>query len=141
MLHLTLLVVSKPTIAYRQHASNQCRAPRHRKYNNKNTKKTEPFTLVGSAAIKVQANLYKEAYIRLLKFSERTPNVNIDLQIHQLKEKVDFLYARAALPNKRWRRLPQTLFNLVTLNYHHYGRGWTHFINDLAREEVRDSEK
>ena len=66
-----------------------------------------------------------------LEFADRFPNT--ELQIHQLQKKVNFLYARAALPAERWRRLPQALRNLATLRYHRYGRGLVPFINDLAR--------
>jgi len=121
-----LTMISRPTIAYRQHSSNQYGAPRRRK-DNQGKRIAEIFT--------PQAILYNEAFLRLCEFSERNRNIEIDPQIHSLKEKVDFLYARAALPNKRWRRLPQALYYLITLNYHHYGRGWTHFINNLARDE------
>ena len=118
--NLTLL--SKPTVAYRQHNSNQYGGQRRRKHNQ-GKKLAEIYA--------PQALLYSKAHVRLLEFANRVPN--IESQIYQLEEKVKFLYARAALPDKHWRRLPQALRDLVELRYHRYGRGLVPFINDLVR--------
>ena len=117
-----LALLPEPTVAYRQHKSNQYGGLRRRKHNY-GKKLAEIYA--------PQALLYKQAYTRLLEVAESTPN--IESQIHHLDEKIKFLYARAALPDARWRRLPQALRNLVALRYHKYARGFVPFINDLAR--------
>lgn len=117
-----LVLLSKPTVAYRQHNSNQYGGYRRRKHNQ-GKKLAEIYA--------PQALLYKKAHTRLLEFADRIPS--IESQIYRLEEKVKFLYARAALPDERWRRLPQALRDLLALRYHHYARGFVPFINDLAR--------
>jgi len=117
-----LALLPEPTVAYRQHNSNQYGGLRRRKHNY-GKKLAEIYA--------PQALLYKQAHSRLLEVAESTPN--IESQIHHLDEKIKFLYARAALPDARWRRLPQALHNLVALRYHKYARGFVPFINDLAR--------
>jgi glycosyltransferase involved in cell wall biosynthesis len=117
-----LSILFTPTVAYRQHSSNQYGAQRRRKHNE-GKKLAEIYT--------PQALLYKKALIRLLEFSEKIPN--IEDKIHQLEEKVHFLYGRAGFPDKRWHRIPYVLRNLISLRYHHYGRGLIPFVNDLAR--------
>jgi len=118
-----LSLIEEPTVAYRQHSSSQCGAPRYRK-NIKGQTRAEKLEL--------HAQLYNEAFLRLCEFSEKNKNIDIDFQINCLKEKVKFLYERAALPNKRMRRLTTCLCCLVTLRYHRYGRGWKHFVRDLV---------
>ncbi len=117
-----LAILSTPLVAYRQHNANQYGGRRRRKHNH-GKKLAEIYT--------PQAILYEKAYTRLLEFSDRFPN--IEPKIRHLNAKVNFLYARAALPDKRWRRLPRILRYLVTLHYHRYARGMVPFINDLAR--------
>jgi hypothetical protein len=117
-----LAILSTPLVAYRQHNANQYGGRRRRKHNQ-GKKLAEIYA--------PQALLYKKAHTRLLEFANRFQNM--EPRIHQLQEKVNFLYARAALPDERWRRLPQTLSDLATLRYHRYGRGLVPFINDLAR--------
>ena len=117
-----LSILPTSTVAYRQHNANQYGGQRRRKHNQ-GKKLAEIYA--------PQALLYKKAYIRLLEFADSFPNS--ELQIHHLKEKVNFLHARAALPDERWRRLPQVLRDLAMLRYHLYARGLVPFINDLAR--------
>ena len=117
-----LAILSTPTVAYRQHSSNQYGGLRRRKHNQ-GKKLSEIYT--------PQAILYENAHARLLEFADKFPN--IELKIHHLSAKVNFLYARAALPDNRWHRLPQVLRDLTALRYHRYGRGLVPFINDLAR--------
>jgi len=117
-----LALLPKPTVAYRQHNSNQYGGIRRRKHNH-GKKLAEIYA--------PQALLYNQAHARLLEFTDRIPI--IESQIYYLEEKIKFLYARAALPDEHWRRLPSTLSNLVALRYHRYARGLVPFINDLAR--------
>jgi hypothetical protein len=120
-----LSIIDEPTFAYRQHGSNLYGAPRRRR-NDKDLKRDKKYEL--------EAQLYNEAFLRLRKFSDKNPNIDIDIdfKINCLKEKVNFLYVRGALPHKRMRHLPQCLYRLVTLHYHRYARGWKHFIRDLV---------
>lgn len=115
-------MISKPTVAYRQHDSNQFGGYRRRKHNQ-GKKLTEIFS--------PQACLYQEALIRMLEFKNRIPN--FENKLYHLAEKVILLHERSGLPDEHWRRIPHVIRNLVTLRYHRYGRGFVPFVNDLVR--------
>ena len=116
-----LSAIEEPMFAYRQHGTNQCGAPRRKRANKHLLRRVDKYAL--------HAQLYNEALLRLNKFPGDIQN--IDFKIKCLKEKVDFLYFRCRIPNKRIRRIPLCLYGLVSFRYHRYGRGWKHFIRDL----------
>jgi glycosyltransferase involved in cell wall biosynthesis len=120
-----LTLISTPQIAYRQHSANQFGAFRRRRRDKSKDYYVEKFTQ--------QALLYKMAQARLLKFSDSIQSKGM-LEYH-LGEKVNYLYARAALPDN-WHRIPYVLRELIMLRYHRYGRGLKTFISDLFRQRV-----
>ena len=53
--------------------------------------------------------------------------------LQRTEEALIFLRARAALPDARWRRLPDALRELAALRYHRYAYGFHSLYKDLLR--------
>lgn len=109
-----------PLIAYRQHSGNQIGI---RRVKNRG--------ITCAALYGPQVLRYEAALARLLECTDRFPKNAYNA--HRLNEALTFLRVRAALPEARWRRLPEALRELVLLNYHRYAYGWRSFRRDLLR--------
>lgn len=109
-----------PLIAYRQHSGNQIGIRRA---------KSQGITC--SALYGPKVLRYEAALARLLESMNRFPENAYNT--HRLNEVLTFLRVRAALPQTRWRRLPDTLRELVLLRYHRYAYGWKSLRKDLLR--------
>lgn len=108
-----------PLIAYRQHGANQLGVPRPGRNRGKSCS-----TIYSSRIL-----LSEAGRARLLENIDRFPITNQG--IHRLDEKLLFLRTCAALPDARWRRVRYALYELMSLRYHRYARGFNTFCRDL----------
>ena len=102
-----LIAIPESLIAYRQHDSNQIGVP-----GGKNLDKT----CAEYHGLRVLC--YELMRERMIKFIDRFPNVMY--KIYCLDLKLNFLRARATLPDSRLRRFPGALSELAKLHYYRY---------------------
>ena len=113
--------IPSPLITYRLHDGNQLGIPRRGRNRGKSCE-----DVYGP-----QVRCYETILQRLRERAVVFPCSRKNLQ--RTEEALIFLRARAALPDARWRRLPDALRELAALRYHRYAYGFHSLYKDLLR--------
>jgi glycosyltransferase involved in cell wall biosynthesis len=119
-----LAMVDRPLISYRQHTGNQIGARR----------RAGVFSRIRNAA-KVSMIAYQHEWSLFNAARERILAYGYDRRVQEtvpkIESKLAHLYARAYLPEEKWRRMPRVIKELVRLNYHRHSKGFLSVAADL----------